>query len=291
MIRALLSLCLCLPAAADPWTPLLDKDLSRWEIFMGVPHRTLDIPGVPKSTSKDCRKGTPVGLNKDPLGVFKMIEQEGEPVLHISGQMYAGLSTKERFGNYHLEWQFKWGEKKWEPRLEDLRDSGMLIHAQPPHGRFWDVWMRSLECQIQETDCGDFIPLAGARADIPSRKPDKGGRWDYDPKAPLKKEAGYTSHGPSKEAPHGEWNAMEVFAVGDKVVFTVNGTPNMVLFNARQPAKEKGEFEPLTEGHIQLQSEAAEIFFRRIRIRPITEFPDHLAEWIQAPEAPTESDH
>ena len=29
------------------WKPLLDASLSQWEIFIGVPHKTVNIPGRP----------------------------------------------------------------------------------------------------------------------------------------------------------------------------------------------------------------------------------------------------
>ena len=42
---------------------------------------------------------------------------------------YAGLVTKKEYENYHLSAQFKWGEKKWEPRLDARRNSGVLYHS------------------------------------------------------------------------------------------------------------------------------------------------------------------
>lgn len=96
---------------------------------MGIPHKTIKIPGVEQSKSEDCTKGAPLGLNNDLLEVFSMIEEDGQPVLKITGQIYGGLTTNEEFENYHLTMQFKWGEKKWEPRLKRKRDSGILIHC------------------------------------------------------------------------------------------------------------------------------------------------------------------
>ncbi len=42
--------------AENNWTSLFDKDLSKWNIFVGVPHASVDLPGYPKD-------GTPIGLN------------------------------------------------------------------------------------------------------------------------------------------------------------------------------------------------------------------------------------
>lgn len=61
--------------------------------------------------------GKPVGL-RDPLKIFTIEEMDGEPVLHISGQVYAGLTSLESFKDYHLSLEYKWGKKKYPPRME-----------------------------------------------------------------------------------------------------------------------------------------------------------------------------
>jgi hypothetical protein len=250
---------------------LLDPELSQWNTWIGVPHKTVTIPGFPQSTSNDGTKGTPLGLNKDPLGVFSMIEEDGKPVLKITGQIYGGLTTREEFENYHLTLQFKWGEKKWEPRPNRQRDSGLLLHCVGKHGAFWNVWKRCLECQIQEGDVGDFFALGGTIADVPSIVPKDGKHPVYQPGAPLRTVKNSARHGTSKEMPHGEWNTVEIYTIGDKMVHIINGDINMVLLNTRQKTKE-GEA-PLTKGQIQIQSEAAEIYYRNIQLTPIKEFP------------------
>ncbi|MFC7336846.1 DUF1080 domain-containing protein [Haloferula chungangensis] len=274
-LALLLSATMLAPAAEEGWKDLLDDSLSQWEVHMGVPHKTVVIPGGPVSTSENGTKGTPLGLNQDPLKVFTTIQEDGQTVLHVSGQIYAGLSTKEEFGDYHLSLEMKWGEKKWEPRLTDRRDSGVLIHATGPHGKFWNVWMASLECQIQEHDCGDFIGLSGPSAMIrvgPSPEPDK--RLMYDPEAEAQRTSAYTNARTDADKPNGEWNTIEIYTVGDDAIFVVNGTVNMALSDAMIDGK------PLTMGKIQLQSEAAEVFYRNLRIRPLKAFPEEFAEHL-----------
>lgn len=200
-----------------------------------------------------------------------MIEEDGKPVLKVTGQIYGGLTTKAEFENYHLTLQFKWGEKKWEPRLDRQRDSGLLLHCVGPHGAFWKVWKRCLECQIQERDVGDFYPLAGTIAEVPSIIPKGGKRPVYQPGAPLRTASKAVQRGTSEEMPHGEWNTVEIYTIGDKMVHVVNGDINMVLLNTRQKTPQ-GEA-PLTKGQIQIQSEAAEVYFRDLTLTPITEFP------------------
>src|SRR6478609_6403636 len=171
-----------LPESA--WLNLLDKDLSQWDKFIGVPHYSVNLPGYPKG---DGMNGTPVGLNNDPLQVFKIEEINGQPVLHISGEIYGGLSTKQEFGNYHFKTEFKWGTAKYEPRLNDKRDSGILYHAKGNQGAFWNVWMLSQEMQVQETDMGDYYAL-GPSMDIRAaiKNSDNENTWMYDPTANLK---------------------------------------------------------------------------------------------------------
>ena len=99
-------------------------------------------PGTPQSDNYN--KGTPLGSNNDPKKVFTVIEEEGTPVLKITGEIYGGLTTLKEYGDYHYSFEVKFGEKKWAPRLDRARDSGLLYHCTGKHGAFLNVWMRSL---------------------------------------------------------------------------------------------------------------------------------------------------
>lgn len=264
------------------WQNLLDEDLSQWEVYLGVPHKSVSIPGREPSPSEDGTTGEPLGLGNDPLDIFTVKMISGEPILQITGEIYGGLTSRDEFESYHLQLQFRWGDKKWPPRENKLRDSGVLIHCVGRHGAFWNVWMRSLECQIQEGDCGDFIPLAGSRATMPVRPDTLDKRPVYDPDGVMKTNSGYTDHGPSQEMPHGEWNTVDIYAVGEQAVFAINGTPNMALFDTRQNSAD-GEI-PLTRGKLQIQSEGAEIEYRRVRLRTIDGFPAELSKYTRRPD-------
>ncbi|MEM1305519.1 MAG: DUF1080 domain-containing protein, partial [Planctomycetota bacterium] len=258
------------------WTPLLSEDLSEhWEAWFGVPHKSLEVPGYPPQPKSDGKKGEPIGLvdvNNDPLDLYTVSTEDAEPMLRISGQIYAGLTTLEEYENYHISLEFKWGTKKWAPRLADKRDSGLLLHCTGEHGAFWNVWMADIECQIQEGDCGDLYLLAGTKARTRARL-EAGGKPVYDPTGdPIKR---VTRHAPSTEKPNGEWNQIEAYVLGDDMVFVVNGTP----VNAPLDCTYRGK--PLTRGKIQIQSEGAEVFYRRVKIRPIAAFPDFLADHVR----------
>ena len=73
------------------WTNLIDPELSQWEVFIGVPHTSVDVEWHSKSESGI--KGTPMGLNNDPLEVFSVKKIDGEDVLAITGEIYGGLTT------------------------------------------------------------------------------------------------------------------------------------------------------------------------------------------------------
>ena len=261
------------------WRPLLDPTLSQWEAFLGVPHGSVGLPGVPADS--DGVHGTPLGLGRDPRRVFTVEREGGEPVLHVSGEIYGGLTAREQFGDFHLRLQMKWGARKWPPRTDAKRDSGILYHATGPHGAFWNVWKRSLEFQIEEGNIGDLFPLAGALAEVATTP--RGRLWFFDPAdAPrlFGEGAGVASFqakrsDPRFESAAGEWNTLELIALGRTALHVVNGHVVLVLHAAA--VREEGGTVPLTRGQIQLQSEGAEAFFRRVEIRPIAEIPREYA--------------
>ncbi|RYY35690.1 MAG: DUF1080 domain-containing protein [Sphingobacteriaceae bacterium] len=264
---------------SNRWTPLLTKDLKYWDVFIGVPHTSLNLKDHPMG---DGMNGTPMGLNNDPLRVFSIEMVDGQPVLHISGQVYGGLSTKSEFENYHFKAEFKWGEKKYEPRLNDKRDNGILYHATEPHGQFWNVWMRAHEFQVQEGDMGDYYSLVGVGMDIHARVKDSTAKhfdWVYDPAAPQvqftsnRTPASTARRMADYEKPHGEWNTLELYCFGRTAVHVVNGHVVMILEHSRLSPK-TGDETPLSKGKIQIQSEAAEAYYRNISIKKLDKLPD-----------------
>ena len=209
---------------------LLDASLSKWETFIGVPHST--VTGLPEGTalSGDVTKGTPLGLNNDPEEVFTTVEEEGTTVLRVSGEIYGCVTTKAEFANYHFKTEFKWGKQKWEPRLNAKRDSGILYHCTGDHGAFWNVWKSSLEYQVQETDLGDFYPLAGTACHIPIRT-DNDSRF-FDTAFPWVQTNKHVYAVLEPDKPHGEWNLLEIYVLGDTAIHLANGEVVFALKNA-----------------------------------------------------------
>lgn len=263
---------------------LLDVELSHFDIWIGIPHSS--VKDLPEGTyqADNVYKGEPLGLNNDIKNVFTVFVENNEPVLKITGEIYGCLTTKEEFENYHLSTMFKWGDKKWEPRLDELRDSGILYHCYGEHGRFWKTWKTSLEYQVQETDLGDFIPLGGNAAvpKVPGPLVEIRGtvgekRNSYNPNSSSYLEKiGYTSASKELDAPHGEWNTLEIYVVGNNSVHVVNGEVVMVVENAKKP-----DGSILNKGQIQIQSEAAECYYKELTIKPITKFPKAILKQVK----------
>jgi hypothetical protein len=237
------------------------KDLSGWDTWLGRPFQ----------------EKTEVGLNNDPKKVYTVVEADGKPAIRISGEIFGALTSKDDFENYHLSLEFKWGEKKWPPRLKDVRDSGLLYHCVGKHGAQGSYWMRSQELQIQEKDCGDYYSVAGGIVDVEGYRKDGKGPVIYKKggdkfTVPSKGIGGRIVKHPDNEKPSGQWNTIEVLTVGQTSVHIVNGKVVMVLTGSRQMLD--GKEVPLTKGKIQLQSEGAEVFYRNIVLRPISKIPD-----------------
>ncbi|MDE2508094.1 MAG: DUF1080 domain-containing protein [Planctomycetota bacterium] len=212
------------------------------------------------------------GKFDDPKHVFSVVDGQ----LRISGEDYGGVITRAKYRDYHLVVEWKWGAKTWGSRAKAARDSGILLHCVGPDGAAGGQWMESIECQIIEGGCGDFIMVGGLGqpqltcatrlGPDKQRYYEKGGEeivgkgmrfnwWGRDPA--WKDVLGY--RGPRDvEKPAGEWNRMEVVCDGDAITNIVNG----YVVNV-------GTKSSLTEGKILIQSEGAEIIFRKIEVRPL----------------------
>jgi hypothetical protein len=147
--------------AQEKWVSLFNgKDLSGWDTYIGPSYDTLEN-----------KWGTErAGLNKDPLKVFSVVNDNGVSVIRISGENFGGISTTQEFENHHLKLEFKWGALKSHPRKNSKRDSGLLYHAIGDHGADNGFWMRSQEFQIQEGDCRDYWGVAGGSFEVPVNK-------------------------------------------------------------------------------------------------------------------------
>lgn len=264
-------------AIRSPWRALWNgKDLHGWHTWVGVPHKSRT--GLPVPQNAEGNYIQPLGEDQDPRGVYSVVQIDGQSALRISGELFGALTSQETFSNYHLYARWRWGTLKWEPRATGPRDSGILIHATGPHGTSGPSrnWMRSIECQIQEGDCGDLWSIGGVRIKASARSVVENGKrvLRYDRRAPLEAvplanpdREPRVHRGVNAERANGAWNVTEIIARRDTAEFKINGQSVMVCTDAR--IEEQGALIPLTAGRIQLQSEGAEIFFSELKLRPL----------------------
>ncbi len=260
--------------APGPWRPLLDAKLSNFDVYLS--YHGKDILNVIQGKAPGLQ---PIGLNPPGQNVFTVIQQDGKPVLHITGEIYGCLQTKESFGNYHLRLETRWGEKKWVPRLNEPKDSGILYHSRGAFGvDYWKSWALSHEFQVIEHGLGEYWTQATSAMDIrayPKAAGAEAPRWD--PAAPWMEFVPPNNHalaGSDEDRP-GQWNLLELVCFRDDCVHIVNGKVVMALAHARY--RDGGQWVPMTDGKLQIQSEAAEVFYRNIEIRQIPAMPAGLA--------------
>jgi hypothetical protein len=250
-------------------------------VFLGL-SGLLIVPGA--GASADSKDGTvqlfngkdltgfythfrKLGKNNDPDKVFTV----HDGMIHVSGQRFGYLATEQEHANYHLTVEFKWGEKTWPPRETKARDSGVLLHAVGPDGGAGD-WMQSIECQLIEGGTGDFILVKGSTLSAPVEKrggqsyytkgvPEQAfasGRVNWYGRDPGWKDVKGFRGAQDVEKPVGEWNVLECVCDGDQMTNILNGRVVNAVHSAR-PSK----------GKILFQSEGAEIFFRKIELKPL----------------------
>lgn len=214
------------------------------------------------------------GRDNDPKNVFTV--QDG--MIRISGEEFGCITSNEEFENYTLIVEFKWGELTFAPRVAAARDSGVLVHSVGEDGAYGGVWMRSIECQLIEGGTGDFIVVGdGSEAfqitceaapekcnDCPVFQPGgqpvtvNSGRVNWFGRDPAWQDVKGFRGKQDAEKPVGEWNRYEITMEGGKISVKLNGVLVNQCTNAR-PSK----------GRIQIQSEGAELFVRRVDIVPL----------------------
>src|SRR5687767_12363830 len=135
-------------APKSEWKSLFNgKDLSGWDKYLSAPGNQSLVANV------------------DPKNVFTVTNLNGAGVIHVSGEIYGAITTKEEFENFHFRLEFKWGEKRWPARQNVARDSGILyccVDAPNPG----TGWMTSVENNIMEKGVGQWWSVNGAIIDV-----------------------------------------------------------------------------------------------------------------------------
>jgi hypothetical protein len=209
------------------------------------------------------------GKNNDPKHVFSVSDGK----IRISGEEYGCITTVQEYENYSIVAEFKWGEATHSPRTDKARDSGLLLHSVGEDGGSDGTWMHSIECQIIEGGTGDFIVVGDGSTDysvtctVAGEK--QGGSYIYDPSGTTvtinSGRINWVGRDPEwedtkgfrgardAEKPAGRWNKLKCVVKGSEIYIYLNGK----LVNHATNVKPQ-------KGKIQIQSEGAEILFRRI---------------------------
>ena len=161
--------------------------------------------------------------------------------------------------------EYKWGEKKFAPRENFVRDAGVLFHL------FGDdnIWPSSVECQIQEGDTGDIWAI---NTQVTSKV--NSTILNYSPTGDLVTRGGQGKpkfhrfhRGYDWEVPHGGWNKLEISVNGDHAKYTLNGQVVNEAMDMKRWDDELQKMIPLTSGKILLQAEGAELYYKNIFIK------------------------
>jgi hypothetical protein len=223
---------------------------------------------------------------EDPRHVLRVTDGQ----IHITGDGMGSLITRDSYRDYHLVLEYRWGEKAWHDREHAARDSGLLIHSNGSDGGFRGTWMPSIEVQIIEGGVGDFILVNGndqRGKPVPisltcNARHDQNGQVIWQANGPAETFDAKNRHrinwfgrdpewkdtigfrgAHDVDKPHGQWNRLDVFADGDRVRIFVNG---IQVNEARNVSP--------SSGRLQLQSELAEIYFRRWELYPLENGPE-----------------
>jgi len=175
-------------------------------------------------------------------------------------QSFGGIATDKNYDSYILSLEYRWGENKYEPRVNFVRDAGIIFHVHGPE----EIWPNGVECQIQEGDTGD-IWVIGCQV---TSKVEPFTR-NYSSEGALATrgsvESRYNRFHRSYMWETPGWNKVVIEVDGDHANYFVNGKlVNEVLQMKYQDGE---EWKPLLSGKILLQAEGAEIYYRNIQLK------------------------
>ena len=136
---------------------------------------------------------------------------------------------------------------------------GALVHASTPRA-LYDMFPKSIEVQMMHDNAGDFWCIVQdiTADDMVERRGPKA-EWGID--GQKKRRIKNLTDG--SEKPLGEWNRLTIECLKDKIKVWVNGDLVNYGYNAT-----------VSQGQIALQSEGAEVEFRKVNLTPITKLSD-----------------
>ncbi|MGP0069957.1 MAG: DUF1080 domain-containing protein [Isosphaeraceae bacterium] len=243
---------------SEQWVPLFNgRDLTGWYTFLQKHGKNQDPDRV-------------ITIEDGAIHLYKDAPEGSHVVMGY-------ISTEKEYGDYHLRLQYRWGAKKFQPRLALKRDAGLYYHILGADA----VWPRALQFQIEQTNVGDLIALHGLQLDTwidpKTRQAQKPtfleGKQGGEPSVLGGRRDGYQGHLAGEFEREG-WNNAEILVRGTSTTHILNGQvvnrgENVRLLDPDRP----GSPRPIDRGRIALEIEAAEIYFRNVEIRLVGHEP------------------
>lgn len=216
-------------------------------LFNGV-----DFAGWDRYLGKPSDAEPALGIDDDPHAVYSVVMLDSEPAIRISGETWGSLISKRQFCNFRLRGEFKWGSAVWPPL--NARDSGIMFLSTGELGAV-NAGGNALSDPIGS---GSFM----VSAEYQIAGGDVGSLYNLGPIAFTT-----TQHSARQERSE-TWNQVEISLQDDVASSFLNGqevsrASGFVLNWPDQPAS------ALRCGKLQLQSEGAEIFYRRVEIEEL----------------------
>lgn len=262
-----------LPAPTGKAIQLFDgRTLRDWRPWLGYPD-----PGV---TYRPSPGATAIGTSRDTSGDFAVRQIDGGAAIWVKGKTWGSLVHQADLRDYHLRLEYKWGEKTWAPRETAPQNNGLLYHTHGAPGEVFGTWRPSVEFEIMRGSTGMVVTVGRqvrARTSVafdstliaPHLRFRAGGR----PIDMINGTSTWNVEAASDaERPVGQWNTLDLYVLGDRAVHVVNGVP-VAEIHGIATIMPDGSRRPLANGHIQLQSEGAETWFRNITAEPIQALP------------------
>ncbi len=217
---------------------------------------------------------------EDPNNVYSVVDG----TLRISGEGMGYLATVNSYKNYHLRIEYRWGKKT--DGSGNVRNSGILLHANGPDGNCKGKWMASVECQLAQGCEGDFIVLRGLDAagkTVPvtvtsdtMMAADGRTRWKRGGNKTVytqrqfwwsEHQVGFhelldTRGEKDVSSPVGEWTLVECICNDNRIVIKINGVTVNECYDVFP-----------SSGKILFENEDNEIFFRNFELSPLSAPP------------------
>jgi len=182
----------------------------------------------------------------DPKAKMEDVFSVRDGMIVCTGTPLGFLMTKDTFTSYRLvvEWRFAPGTVVTK---EKTPNSGVFLRLNgEPRGL-----PRTYEVQLKTGDAGDVYGFWGMRVSgDPARA--KSGKND------AMGEMTGVAKAAAAENPVGEWNRYEIVLDGTRLDVTLNGTKVNSVTAA-----------DVVAGHVGLQSEGAEVHFRKVELQPL----------------------